>query len=126
LQSLAGQFETHNNYIFLTRLEKTFAEKTGTKYSVALAQMERMEELCACRVESGKMLEDAASGCNWLIPQYTPAEYVHAYWSVSVHMVNPNITWYDFRRMFMELGGDTGSNSPVTYGAGRYNCVNSH
>ncbi|NLZ69969.1 MAG: DegT/DnrJ/EryC1/StrS family aminotransferase [Clostridiaceae bacterium] len=74
--------------------------------AVALAQTERMEELCACRIESGKILEDALSGCSWLIPQYTPAECVHAYWSVSVRMVNPNITWYDFRRKFMELGGD--------------------
>ena len=34
LESLNGQFETHNNYKFVTRLEKTFAEKTGTKYAV--------------------------------------------------------------------------------------------
>ena len=35
LESLDGQFETHNNYRFVTRLEKTFAEKTGTKHAVA-------------------------------------------------------------------------------------------
>lgn len=74
--------------------------------AVALAQTERMDELCAIRMESGRILEDAIGGCSWLIPQYTPAECVHAYWSVSVRMVNPKISWYDFRRKFMELGGD--------------------
>ncbi len=74
--------------------------------AVALAQTERMEELVAIRTESGKILEDAIKGCNWLIPQYTPEECVHAYWAVAVRMVNPKFTWYDFRRKFMELGGD--------------------
>ena len=30
MQSLDGQFETHNNYKFVVRLEKAFAEKIGT------------------------------------------------------------------------------------------------
>lgn len=34
MQSLDGQFETHNNYKFVVRLEKAFAEKIGTKHSV--------------------------------------------------------------------------------------------
>ena len=74
--------------------------------AVALAQTERMEELCACRMEAGKILEQAMAGCDWLIPQQTPAECVHAYWAVVARMVKPDITWYDFRRKFMELGGD--------------------
>ena len=74
--------------------------------AVALAQTERMEELCDMRKVCGKIIEDAMAGCDWLIPQYTPAECEHAYWAVAVRMVNPNITWYDFRRKFMELGGD--------------------
>lgn len=34
MESLDGQFETHNNYKFVTRLEKAFAEKIGTKHAV--------------------------------------------------------------------------------------------
>ena len=34
MQSLDGQFETHNNYKFVVRLEKAFAEKIGTKHAV--------------------------------------------------------------------------------------------
>ena len=74
--------------------------------AVALAQTERMEQLCDMRKASGKIIEEAAAGCDWLIPQYTPAECEHAYWAVAIRMVNPDITWYDFRKKFMELGGD--------------------
>ena len=74
--------------------------------AVALAQTERMDALCAVRRESGRVLTDAAAGCSWLIPQYTPPECVHAYWSAVFRLVHPRVTWYDFRRRFMELGGD--------------------
>lgn len=74
--------------------------------AVALAQTERMEELVQVRQISGKMLEDAMEGCDWLIPQYTPEECVHAYWAQTTRIVHPKVSWYDFRRKFMELGGD--------------------
>ena len=74
--------------------------------AVALAQTERMEELCDMRKASGKIIEQAAEGCDWLIPQYTPAECEHAYWAVAIRMANPDISWYDFRKKFMEFGGD--------------------
>jgi perosamine synthetase len=74
--------------------------------AVALAQTERMEELCDMRKSVGKIIEEGAKGCDWLIPQYTPEECEHAYWAVAIRMVNPDISWYDFRKKFMELGGD--------------------
>ena len=74
--------------------------------AVGLAQTERMDELVEMRMACGKIWEDAMAGCDWIIPQYTPAECVHSYWAVAARMVHPNITWYDFRKKFMELGGD--------------------
>lgn len=74
--------------------------------AVALAQTERMEALCKMRVACGKIMEQAAEGCDWLLPQYTPEECEHAYWAVTIRMVNSDISWYDFRKKFMELGGD--------------------
>lgn len=74
--------------------------------ALAHAQLDRLEDLVASRQAAGKVLEQALEGCDWLIPQYTPAECEHAYWAVAVRMVNPDITWYDFRNKFMELGGD--------------------
>ena len=74
--------------------------------ALAMAQLERLEDLVQIHVESGKILEQATEGCDWLIPQYTPAECEHAYWAAAIRMTNPDITWYDFRNKFMELGGD--------------------
>ena len=74
--------------------------------ALAHAQLDRLEDLVASRQAAGKVLEQALEGCDWLIPQYTPAECEHAYWAVAVRMVNSDITWYDFRNKFMELGGD--------------------
>ena len=74
--------------------------------AVGLAQTERMDELVEMRMACGKIWEDAMADCDWLIPQYTPAECVHSYWAVAVRLVHPTVTWYDFRKKFMELGGD--------------------
>lgn len=74
--------------------------------ALAHAQLDRLDDLVAARVEAANVLLQAMEGCDWLIPQYTPAECGHAYWALAVRMVNPDITWYDFRRKFMELGGD--------------------
>lgn len=74
--------------------------------AVALAQTERMEELCNCRMQAGRILEDAVTGCDWLIPQRTPNECVNAYWTTAIRIDNPSVDWYTFRRKFMEFGGD--------------------
>ncbi len=74
--------------------------------AVALAQLERLDALTDCRRYAGKVLEAAVQGCPWLIPQATPADCGHAYWAVAIRMTHPDISWYDFRRKFMELGGD--------------------
>ena len=74
--------------------------------ALAHAQLDRLDELVASRQVAGKILEQATEGCDWLIPQYTPAECEHSYWALAVRMTNPDITWYDFRNKFMELGGD--------------------
>ena len=74
--------------------------------ALAHAQLDRLEDLVASRQAAGKVLEQAVAGCDWLIPQYTPAECEHSYWALAVRMTNPDITWYDFRNKFMELGGD--------------------
>ena len=74
--------------------------------AVALAQLERLDELVDCRKQAAALFMKAAEGCEWLIPQYTPPEREHAYWAVVFRLVNDNITWYEFRRKFMEIGGD--------------------
>ena len=74
--------------------------------AVALAQVERMDELVKFRKYCGKVFEEAVAGCDWLTPQYVPEECEHAYWAFVARLTHPDITWYDFRKKFMELGGD--------------------
>ena len=74
--------------------------------AVALAQLERLDDLALCRKIAGRGFFDAAKGCKWLIPQYTPDGYEHAFWAAVFKLERDDISWYDFRRKFMEFGGD--------------------
>jgi perosamine synthetase len=75
--------------------------------AVALGQLERLEELVACRVRAAALYAEAVQGCRWLTPQATPAGYTHAYWTY-VLKLNPAApcSWYDFRAKYRQLGGD--------------------
>jgi perosamine synthetase len=73
---------------------------------VALGQLERLDELVACRKESAALLLEACGGCNWLKPQYTPPDYGHVYWAFVLKLADGSVSWHDFRRKFVELGGD--------------------
>ena len=69
IQSLDGQFETHNNYKFVVRLEKAFAEKigksvnflgqiegTGTIRGVSLETLFKIADVLG--IPPSKLLED--------------------------------------------------------------------
>lgn len=74
--------------------------------AVALGQIERMDELVKRRIDSAELFIDAMKGCDWLVPQYTPEGYKNVYWGLAVRLVDAPVTWVDFRKKFMELGGD--------------------
>ncbi len=75
--------------------------------AVALGQLERLEELVGTRIKVAKLYQQAVSGCNWLIPQATPADYVHSYWTYVLKLAREgDLTWHDFRRKYLEYGGD--------------------
>ena len=75
--------------------------------AVALAQVERMEELVQKRIDVAGLYSDALDGCKWLTPQKVPQEYKHSYWTYVLKLAdNVDFSWYDFRNKYMELGGD--------------------
>lgn len=75
--------------------------------AVALAQLERLRELVEARVKVAQLYADASEGCRWLVPQAVPDTCEHSYWTYPVRLENGNaFTWHDFRRKYMELGGD--------------------
>jgi len=73
---------------------------------VALAQTERMEELCGVRIRSAKIFEDAIADCQWILKQKTPDYCENAYWAAAFRLDTSKVGWHDFRRRFTEFGGD--------------------
>lgn len=93
-------YERHVSIGFNYRLPELCA-------AVALAQLERLSELVALRVETARLYQEAVAGCAWLTPQATPADYVHSYWTYVAHLApEVDFSWYDFRNKYKALGGD--------------------
>lgn len=74
--------------------------------AVALGQLEHLEELVQRRIDVANLFLKQMEGVSWLKPQKTPVGYKNSYWSLAVRMVHPRIKWVDFRKKFMEFGGD--------------------
>jgi perosamine synthetase len=82
--------------------------------AVALAQLERLEELVGLRTRVASLFAEALSGCLWLIPQHVPLGFEHSFWTYVLRLQNKNaFTWHEFRSKYIEFGGD-----PI-YGAWR-------
>lgn len=74
--------------------------------AVALAQLENIEPLVNRRMEVAALLNEAIAGCEWLVPQMVPQDYVNSYWTYVVQMRHPRLTWHQFRDRFVVNGGD--------------------
>lgn len=79
--------------------------------AVGLAQTERMEELVGKRTMFGNRMKKVVenSACDWLSPQHTPDGYVNTYWTFALRYDGQekiNVSWFDFRKKFMEYGGE--------------------
>ena len=74
--------------------------------AVALAELERIDELAEMRTYSAHAWERVVRDCSWLVPQKTPDGYVNAYWTYTVRITRDDIVWPDLLATFIELGGD--------------------
>src|SRR3989338_2252667 len=74
--------------------------------AVALGQLEHLEELVERRMDVAALFLDAIGDCSWLRPQATPANCVNSYWAFTARLVSSDIKWTEFRKKFMESGGD--------------------
>lgn len=74
--------------------------------AVALAELERIDELDAMRKYSAMAFEQVVRACKWLVPQKNPAGYVNAYWNYAVRIMRDDIVWSKFLSTFIDLGGD--------------------
>jgi len=75
--------------------------------AVALAQLERLDELVAMRCRIAEMYRAAVAGCSWLVPQAEPDNTRHSYWTYALKLANDvRFSWHEFRNKCLEFGGD--------------------
>lgn len=73
--------------------------------AVALAQVERIEELVEQRIKVGKLFEEVVENYKVLKSQTVPSHIKHSYWTY-VSQLNSDVDWHEFRNKFIQFGGD--------------------
>ncbi len=79
--------------------------------AVGLAQVERIDYLVSRRqrIAEKYLVAIRKTGCTWLIPQKVSKDSINSYFTFSVRYEGEKVlgvSWYDFRKKFMEYGGD--------------------
>jgi perosamine synthetase len=93
------EFERHTVLGYNFRLPELAA-------AYALGEFERLDELVAMRRMVAQLFDEVVRGCNWLVPQHTPDDYLHSWWTFAMRLDRDEISWSEFRRQFVALGGD--------------------
>ena len=73
--------------------------------AIALAQLERADELIDLRVKSAEMFLDVMNECDYFIPQLVPEGCYHTYYTLAA-LYNGPVSWEEFRKRYIENGGD--------------------
>lgn len=58
------------------------------------------------RVIAARHFLEAVEGYDWLTAQHTPDHCMNSYWAFVLRLDTEKVPWQDFRRKFVELGGD--------------------
>lgn len=77
--------------------------------AIALAQVERAEELVELRKKTAEIFIDAMKDCDYLIPQRNLTDTVNSYFAIGVKYEGEDkigIPWTEFRKTYVEKGGD--------------------
>jgi perosamine synthetase len=95
------EYKRHDSFGFMYRLPEVAA-------AIGLAQLEKLNFFVEKRKTMGKMFLDviAATDCDWLIPQKTPEGDINSYYTFAARFVRDDVTWQEFRKKFMDFGGD--------------------
>lgn len=77
--------------------------------AMALAQLERLDELNAKRAKCAEYFKEAISGCDFMVPQKVPEGCTHSYFTFGVKYEGSEkigVSWKEFYRVYKEMGGD--------------------
>lgn len=97
------------------RAHPTFARHLSLGYNfrlpeiaaaVALGELDRLEELVQMRQAIAAQYAEVVNDCLWLIPQKTPKDYINAHWTYVMRIADDGPGWEEFRKKFVELGGN--------------------
>ena len=77
--------------------------------AVALAQVERSDELVEQKKTVAKLFHEVVKDCDFLVPQAQPEGYENAYWTYAMMLKteHPETDWQRFRALFLKNGGDS-------------------
>ena len=94
-------WERHDTLAFNYRMPELCA-------AVGLAQCERIKEFVNLRVEMAKEYISVIKNSTLLIPQKQQTGYKNTYYTFAARFLGENkgITWNDFRKKYIEYGGD--------------------
>lgn len=77
--------------------------------AIALAQLERGEELVNMRIKTAKLFRDIMTETDYLIPQKVPDGYTNSYYTLGILYEGEKsigVSWSEFRKAYVEAGGD--------------------
>ena len=76
--------------------------------AVGLAQCERIEEFVKLRIQMAESYLESIKDSALFVPQKVQDGYRNSYYTFAARFLGNdyNISWYDFRKKYMEFGGD--------------------
>lgn len=94
-------YKRHSMFGFMYRLPEVAA-------AMGLAQAEKLDWFVSLRQQmASKYLEVIeANDCDWLVPQRTSEGDVNSYYTFAAKLTRVDLPWVNFRRKFVEFGGD--------------------
>ncbi len=77
--------------------------------AVALAQVERADELVEQKKTVAKLFHEVVKDCDFLVPQAQPEGYENVYWTYAMMLKTEHskTDWQRFRALFLKNGGDS-------------------
>jgi perosamine synthetase len=92
-------YKRHDSFGYNYRMPEVAA-------ALGLAQVEKIDSFIDLRIKIANLYQEVVSGSDYLISQFTPPDYKNTFWTYTVRYEHPDISWVDFRKKFIELGGD--------------------
>ncbi|MBN2564152.1 MAG: DegT/DnrJ/EryC1/StrS family aminotransferase [Candidatus Eisenbacteria bacterium] len=92
-------YKRHSAFGFMYRLPEVAA-------AVGLGQLEKLDWFSEKRQQMASMYRRVIEQCPLFVPQKAWPGERHAYWTYAVRFVAQDMAWKDFRRAYVDNGGD--------------------